>query len=91
MGKSSRRNRSSRSSGPTRAPGTAVAASSATSDLERLAENRAAEDRIESRYKPLVRRARIAGASWFEIGLALGVTPQAAHKRFREVDPKRVD
>jgi hypothetical protein len=55
------------------------------STLEGLVENQLALARAESRTVGLVRRARQAGATWFQIGLALGVTPQAAHKRFREV------
>ncbi len=32
-----------------------------------------------------VRRARIAGLSWAEIGLLLGVSKQAMHKKYRKV------
>lgn len=32
-----------------------------------------------------VRRARAAGLSWAEIGLLLGVTKQAMHKKYRRV------
>jgi hypothetical protein len=55
--------------------------------LRRLNENQIALERVERRTRPLVQRARKAGASWFDIGLALGVTPQAAHKRFRYDGP----
>ena len=35
-----------------------------------------------------VRRARDQGATWAEVGAALGVTQQAAHERFRRLaDP----
>lgn len=32
-----------------------------------------------------VRRARIAGLSWAEIGTLLGVSKQAIHRKYREV------
>ncbi|MEZ5212052.1 MULTISPECIES: hypothetical protein [unclassified Gordonia (in: high G+C Gram-positive bacteria)] len=32
-----------------------------------------------------VRRARIAGLSWAEIGLLLGASKQAMHKKYRKV------
>jgi hypothetical protein len=32
-----------------------------------------------------ISRALVGGASWAEIGRALGCTPQAAHKRYRWV------
>jgi hypothetical protein len=37
--------------------------------------------------RALVVKAREANASWREIGAALGVSGQAAHRRFRSVDP----
>lgn len=52
--------------------------------LEDLAYHRAVLTEVESQTAPFVARARDAGASWSLIGLALGVTSQAAHKRFRE-------
>lgn len=39
--------------------------------------------RNESEIRVLVDRAREAGASWRDVGLALGTSPQAAHQRFR--------
>ncbi|MBE1608987.1 hypothetical protein [Actinopolymorpha pittospori] len=33
-----------------------------------------------------VRQARLAGSSWSEVGLALGMTRQAAFKRWREIE-----
>ncbi|MFT4125181.1 MAG: hypothetical protein QM662_02995 [Gordonia sp. (in: high G+C Gram-positive bacteria)] len=32
-----------------------------------------------------VRRARVAGLSWAEIGVLLGVSKQAMHKKYRSV------
>jgi hypothetical protein len=75
--------RKRRPSGPKSPP--AAKADDVVSTLERLAENQLALMRAETRTVGLVRRARLAGATWFQIGLALGVTPQGAHKRFREV------
>jgi DNA-directed RNA polymerase specialized sigma24 family protein len=44
---------------------------------------------LEARQAALVAVARQAGASWREIAQVLGVSPQAAHKRYRHarVDP----
>lgn len=38
--------------------------------------------RAEQELRDAVQAARAAGDSWFAIGMALGVTKQAAHKRF---------
>jgi len=49
------------------------------------ADRAAADDRIAT----LVGAARMAGASWSQIGAALGVSRQAAHERYgRPVRPK---
>jgi len=34
----------------------------------------------------MVRQARMFGATWDDIGNALGMTRQAAHKRFADID-----
>jgi hypothetical protein len=55
-----------------------------TTDLRTLAE---AVDRVrtgEARVRELVARARANGRSWGEIGIALGVSRQAARERFSE-------
>jgi len=55
-----------------------------TSDVRALAE---AVDNVragEARVRELVARARANGRSWGEIGIALGVSRQAARERFAE-------
>jgi hypothetical protein len=55
-----------------------------TTDLRTLAE---AVDNVragEARVRQLVARARAAGRSWGEIGIALGVSRQAARERFAD-------
>jgi hypothetical protein len=55
-----------------------------TADLRTLAE---AVDTVragEARVRELVARARAKGRSWGEIGIALGVSRQAARERFAE-------
>lgn len=55
-------------------------------DLTNLTvELRSVQVRIESKVKA----ARAAGAEWQEIGAALGISKQAAHKRFRSVEGSR--
>lgn len=54
---------------------------SAVTDIEQaVAARRMAEDAVEAG----VRRARRAGVTWTEIAAALGVSHQAAMKRFRD-------
>ncbi len=48
--------------------------------LEALAAARRELERLE---EVTVRRARVRSASWASIALAMGVTRQAAHQRFR--------
>jgi hypothetical protein len=55
-----------------------------TTDLRTLAE---AVDSVrvgEARVRELVARARANGRSWGEVGIALGVSRQAARERFAE-------
>ncbi len=55
-----------------------------TADLRAVAE---AVDRVrvgEARVRELVALARASGRSWGEIGIALGVSRQAARERFSE-------
>jgi hypothetical protein len=55
-----------------------------TTDLRELAE---AVDQVragEARVRELVERARANGRSWGRIGIALGVSRQAARERFAE-------
>lgn len=55
-----------------------------TTDLRELAE---AVDRVrtdEARVRELVARARAHSRSWGEIGIALGVSRQAARERFND-------
>jgi hypothetical protein len=51
--------------------------------LQDLAQQRVEIDKRQALVKQLVRGARNADASWADIGRALAVSPQAAHKRFR--------
>jgi len=44
---------------------------------------------IEEALPDLVTQARRNGASWSDLGRALGTTRQAAYKRFRKVDEPR--
>jgi 1-deoxy-D-xylulose 5-phosphate reductoisomerase len=55
-----------------------------TTDLRTLAEAVDAVRGGEARVRELVARARTNGRSWGEIGIALGVSRQAARERFAE-------
>lgn len=55
-----------------------------TSDLRTLAEAVDAVRAGEGRVRDLVSDARANGRSWGEIGIALGVSRQAARQRFAE-------
>lgn len=52
-----------------------------------LAQVRATRIAVMSLERSLVASARRSSVTWREIGEALGVTTQAAHRRFRAVDP----
>ena len=55
-----------------------------TTDLRTLAETVDSVRAGEARVRELVARARANGRSWGEIGIALGVSRQAARERFAE-------
>jgi hypothetical protein len=55
-----------------------------TIDLRTLAEAVDSVRAGEARVRDLVARARANGRSWGEIGIALGVSRQAARERFAE-------
>lgn len=55
-----------------------------TTDLRTLAEAVDAVRAGEARVRELVARARANGRSWGEVGIALGVSRQAARERFSE-------
>jgi hypothetical protein len=55
-----------------------------TTDLRTLAEAVDAVRAGEARVLELVARARANGRSWGEVGIALGVSRQAARERFAE-------
>jgi phage baseplate assembly protein W len=55
-----------------------------TTDLRTLAEAVDAVRAGEARVRELVARARANGRSWGEVGIALGVSRQAARERFAE-------
>jgi hypothetical protein len=55
-----------------------------TTDLRTLAEAVDAVHTGEARVRELVTLARANGRSWGEIGIALGVSRQAARERFAE-------
>jgi hypothetical protein len=55
-----------------------------TTDLRTLAEAVDSVRAGEARVRELVARARANGRSWGEVGIALGVSRQAARERFTE-------
>jgi hypothetical protein len=55
-----------------------------TTDLRTLAEAVDSVRAGEARVRQLVARARATGRSWGEIGIALGVSRQAARERFAD-------
>jgi hypothetical protein len=55
-----------------------------TTDLRTLAEAVDSVRTGEARVREMVARARANGRSWGEIGIALGVSRQAARERFAE-------
>jgi hypothetical protein len=55
-----------------------------TTDLRTLAEAVDAVRAGEARVRELVAHARANGRSWGEVGIALGVSRQAARERFSE-------
>jgi 1-deoxy-D-xylulose 5-phosphate reductoisomerase len=55
-----------------------------TTDLRTLAEAVDGVRTGEARVRELVARARANGRSWGEVGIALGVSRQAARERFAE-------
>lgn len=57
----------------------------APSALRRVAALTARLDDLGAERDLAVSRALAGGATWSEIGEALGVSPQAAHKRYRWV------
>lgn len=53
--------------------------------LSELTAVREARQDLSRREEVAVRRARLAGLSWAEIGTLLGVTKQTMHRKYRKV------
>lgn len=60
------------------------AVSRVTEALDSIRWGRKALDQAEDRITRAVVTARREGASWAAIGQALGVSPQAAHRKYRQ-------
>ncbi len=54
-------------------------------DAARIAQEAVSQARAAAR--DAVRALRLAGASWSEVGAALGMSRQAAWEQFRDLDP----
>jgi DNA-directed RNA polymerase specialized sigma24 family protein len=55
--------------------------------FDELADTVRDREALESRERDLVLRARVEGMPWSSIALALGITKQAAHRRYRKDVP----
>ncbi|MFT4199319.1 hypothetical protein [Gordonia sp. (in: high G+C Gram-positive bacteria)] len=64
---------------------TAVGTGDGDSPIEELTRVAAMRRDVSRAEEVAVRRARQAGLSWAEIGLLLGVSKQAMHKKYRKV------
>ena len=62
-----------------------AAGSPEPSPIEQLTALAARRRDLAREEEVAVRRARHAGMSWAEIGMLLGVTKQAMHKKYRKV------
>ncbi|QKT06895.1 hypothetical protein HUN08_06600 [Gordonia sp. X0973] len=64
---------------------TAVGNDDGETPIEALARVAGLRQEVARAEEVAVRRARLAGMSWAEIGLLLGVSKQAMHKKYRKV------
>lgn len=64
---------------------TAVGTGDEGTPVERLARVAAAKSELARAEVVAVRHARAAGLSWAEIGVVLGVSKQAMHKKYGKV------
>ncbi|GAC69115.1 hypothetical protein GS4_20_01810 [Gordonia soli NBRC 108243] len=53
--------------------------------IEQLVRIASLRQEVAREEEVAVRRARLSGLSWAEIGLLLGVSKQAMHKKYRKV------